>query len=102
MIFVPLMLIAGFGAAGTGVIVLLAELLGSSDGPPTCDGRTMRPGDQCLLIVNGQNSSIGYEQMLRSNENPSSDWLVLGGALLGGGLMLMLSGWGLARWLGKV
>ncbi|MBX9392840.1 hypothetical protein K4749_04365 [Streptomyces sp. TRM72054] len=101
MIGGALMLIAGFGASVAGLIALLAGLLSSGDGPPTCDGEVMRPGDQCLITVNGQRSSAGYEEMARRNESAPRDGQIIGGTALGGGVVLLLGGWGLARWSGK-
>ncbi len=97
LLVTPLMLTAGFGASFTGTVVLIAGLVTTGDGPPTCDGKVMRPGDQCVITVNEQRSSAGYEEMTRRNESTQRDSLIIGGSCLGGGVVLLLGGWGLMR-----
>jgi hypothetical protein len=101
MIAGMLMLVVGFGAAVAGVIALIAGLSSPSDGPPTCDGKTMHPGDRCLVTVNGQSSSGGYEEMARRQETALRDGLIIGGTGIGGGVVLLLGGRGLSRWSAK-
>ncbi|GAA2264498.1 hypothetical protein GCM10010415_30620 [Streptomyces atrovirens] len=102
LLVAPLMLIVGFGASFAGAFALIAGLLaGSEDGPPTCDGKVMRPGDQCMVSINGQRSSAGYDEMIRRREDTPRNSLILGSSCLGGGVVLLLGGWGIVRRMGS-
>jgi len=63
----------------------LALPVAGHSGPVTCDGDVMRPGDQCLLNVNGSTSSSSYEE-LRARQEAGHGWepvaLTIGGGTL--------------------
>ncbi|GAA4611590.1 hypothetical protein [Saccharopolyspora hordei] len=98
MVVGALMWVAAFGAAFGGAVALVAGLTSTSDGPPTCDGAAMHPGDQCLVVVGDERSQAGYEEMVRRKESSREDGLVIGGTCLGAAAVLTLGGWGLLRW----
>lgn len=93
-----LMLVAGFGVSVLGFFALVVGGL-SSDGPPTCNGKVMHPGDKCWTQFGGETDLVSYEEMLRRNESGSGRHQVqtAGGICLGGGAVLLLSGW----WTGR-
>ncbi|MGK5741425.1 hypothetical protein [Micromonospora sp. URMC 103] len=87
-----LMLPLGVGAVGAGLVALLGGVLSSDGGPPTCDGKVMRPDNRCHIIRNGQGESVSYEEMVRRKESGLRDGLIIGGTALGGGVVLLLGG----------
>jgi hypothetical protein len=93
-----LMLVAGLGALIFGLIALVIGP-GIADGPPTCDGRIMGPGDRCFEEFNGQTDVVSYEEILRRQESGQGvhQVVTVGGALAGGGAVLSLGGWWISR-----
>jgi hypothetical protein len=93
-----LMLIAGLGALIFGLGALLIGP-GIADGPPTCDGQAMGPGDRCFEEFNGQTDVVSYEEIVRRQESGQGvhQVVTVGGALAGGGAVLSLGGWWISR-----
>jgi hypothetical protein len=62
------------------------------DGPITCDGVTMGPGDECNITVNGVGALRSYEG-LRAQQLAGRGWelpgLLIGGVMLLAGLLLL-------------
>jgi hypothetical protein len=90
-----LMLPFGFGAVIAGLVALLGGLLSSDGGPATCDGKVMSPSDWCNIVRDGHGELVSYDEMVRRKESSPGDGLVIGGAFLGAGTMLLLGG----RWV---
>lgn len=102
MIVTILLRMAGFAGAVVGTGMLLFALVGSSDdGPPTCDGEVMSPGDKCWTQSAGQTDIVSYEDMIRSRESApdrQEEMLAIGGVCLGGGVVLLLGSRWVIRW----
>ncbi|MER7011081.1 hypothetical protein ABT324_06595 [Saccharopolyspora sp. NPDC000359] len=90
-----------FGAAVAGSVALLGGLHSTGEGPPTCDGKVMHRGDQCLITFGEQRSSVGYDEMVRRMESAPREGVIIGSSLLGGAVVLTLGGWGLVRWAAR-
>ncbi|WP_193317978.1 MULTISPECIES: hypothetical protein [Streptomyces] len=94
-----LLLVSGIGASVVGAFALAVGTFGADgDGPPRCEGKVMRPGDQCLVTVNGRRGQAGYEEMARRQEDARREWVTIGGITLGGGVVLLFGGRQLGRW----
>lgn len=77
----------GYFLVGVAVVAAGAWLIHLSttytfDGPPTCDGNQMAPGDSCLVFGGGK--SYDYETGVRQQEAWGQTWRLVAGMLVGG------------------
>lgn len=95
-----LMRVVGFGVAVVGLGAVLFGFAGTPDGPPTCDGEVMSPGDRCWTQYGGDIDINSYEDIMRrrqSEPDPGQQLLTVGGLSLGGGVVLLVGSWWLPR-----